>query len=330
MKKNLLSKAICLVALIVIVFVTSCNNDETGDMLENATSEFAGIRVSRVGEWVTVATRAPLEPTLNPDAPILIFDDTLAYNNTIKKLREMTEPQRQKFYAEIGFESASLLLDWADDELDDIFELEVDSVTFVNEIKNYREKYNGPFKFNKIDTLDITPALRFKDPNLALVSNIDGLVVIGDSLITPKDDDENIGSANNSPFRPSHGMVNINNVHYTEITSPLKTKKGKYTSSITMGFDEESGWYVVKTVTKKKRWIFKKKVKTRHFAYISFSNEHGSIANTITVSTTDKYFGLLPWEILWNKTNVNMSISGFHSEKCPNPVSQTFYGFDFR
>lgn len=152
MKKNLLSKAICLVALIVIVFVTSCNNDETGDMLENATSEFAGIRVSRVGEWVTVATRAPLEPTLNPDAPILIFDDTLAYNNTIKKLREMTEPQRQKFYAEIGFESASLLLDWADDELDDIFELEVDSVTFVNEIKNYREKYNGPFKFNKIDT----------------------------------------------------------------------------------------------------------------------------------------------------------------------------------
>ena len=104
----------------------------------------------------------------------------------------------------------------------------------------------------------------------------------------------------------------------------LKTKNGKYTSTITMGHIAENRAYAVSVVTKKKKLIRKKTVKTRHDVRLTITGLHSFPYYTILpegkkviIYDRAEYFGNV-------NNKITFTVVDFHSVKCPTPVSGTF------
>lgn len=334
MNRKFLLKIVSSLVLTAGMLVASCSDEETMEVGESVVSDVSGIKVGKVGDWVTPITRAPEQLTLNPDAPVLIFDDTATYNKTIRELREMTELQRQKFYAKIGFESASLLLDKADQELDSIFDMEnVDSMAFVNKINNYKEKYDGAFKFDSEDEMDVTPNLHFLNPDLALVANLDGLVVIGDNLVVPNNESPNNSAINlvQTQDPPFWTGVDFQKAPGCE----LKNSSGKYRSIIYIGYDKNSKWVIAYFRTYKKVLGFKKKKNSRHFGKVTIScgntilaSQGVNVEERVTnhwVTSQDIILSATPQPPYTNTDNVvDIKIENFSSDYCKTPIGTTF------
>ena len=330
MNRKISKFAGCLM-LAVGMLTASCSNDESVEVGENHVGNISGIRVSTTGQWLTSKTRAAQQASLNPDSPILVFDDNVVYEKTIKNLLNMTDVQRQKFYAKIGFESASHILSKADKELDDIFDIE-DSTTFSTKVAEYMQKYDGVFSFENEEDDDITPNLKFHNPQKALVANLDGLVVIGDSIVSVS---EELGvkpvSQVQSQGPPSWTAVDFQKAPGCE----LKNKHGKYRSIIYIGYDKHTKWVIAYFRTYRKVLGFKKKKPTRHFANVTISYNNKVLASSgIKLDKGPTNQAIAPQNVILSVTPqppytnleklVDIKVEKFNSDYCRTPIGTTF------
>lgn len=182
-KLNLLQKKASM-AFLLCTFVSlfSCSNEEEFCMVNE--EETPAVEVSKMSEWLS-NTRGTIDES--DDMPVLHFKDEQAYEETISELKKMDKEERETYFKNIGFDGAYTIWNHADEELDQIFDIE-DSIQFEKEISNYKEKYGEILSFNTVDTYDATPYLTFTDDDLSLVGNIKGYVVIGDALKIPEND----------------------------------------------------------------------------------------------------------------------------------------------
>lgn len=299
------------------LLTTSCSNDESTDLI---IGESADVEVSTMGKWLPTTRNNGIEENM----PVLHFRNKTVYETTLKKLRDMTDQQRLEYYRNLGFEGAYSLWDKADKELEQIFDIE-DSLMFEKSIAEYKEKYKGMFNFSQEDETDVTPLYKFKNTNLQLTGNINGFVVISDSLINSSpdldDEDDGIDSVHYAP-----GVIPgpIQPTFQAYPKASLQTKNGRYTSTITMGHIFENRAYAVSVITKKKKLIRKKTVKTRHDVRLTISGQYSLpyysiLPEGVRVNIYDRS------ECFGNKNGmITFDVQDFHSAKCPTPVSGSF------
>lgn len=135
----------CLILLLTMF--ASCTNEE-----EASVSEQASIRVSTMGHFLP-QTRSM--SGISDNMPVLQFKDEATYNNTVNKLKTMSEKERKVYMKTLGFTSAEQVLNTADEELDDIFEIEDENI-FKSSLSKFQEKYRGLLAFDETDTYDGT------------------------------------------------------------------------------------------------------------------------------------------------------------------------------
>lgn len=247
--------------LCVSLSLFSCSNEDEFTPSNKKTAPM--VEVSKLSDWLS-GTRNSLETLV--DMPVLRFKDEQAYNETITKLNEMDKEGRDAYFKKLGFNGAYTIYNNADEELEQIFEIE-DSIRFEKEISRYKEKYNNIFVFNTIDTYDATPYYTFTDNNLSLVGNIKGYVVIGNILKMPENntptfdvDNEvtaTVAAAAPGPIEP--GFKSFKN-------ASLSIKNGKYKSTMTIGRIVNGNSFAVEFVTKKKQFLWKKSVSASYTA----------------------------------------------------------------
>ncbi len=173
-------KASMALFLCMSVGLFSCSTEEEFSPVNEKV--IPALEVSKMSDWLP-NTRSSFDES--DDMPVLHFKDEQACNETIAKLNEMDKEERETYFKNIGFDGAYTIWNHADEELEQIFEIE-DSIRFEKEISSYKEKYDNIFAFNTVDTYDATPYLTFTDDDLSLVGNIKGYVVIGNTLKMPE------------------------------------------------------------------------------------------------------------------------------------------------
>jgi hypothetical protein len=199
--------------------------------------------------------------------PVLEFDNQQVYEETINKLNEMTAEEIEAYFESIGFEGAYTLLSRADNELEEIFDIE-DSVAFENRLQEYKIKYGDIFKFNDIDLYDASPYLPFTDDNAALIGNVYGYVVVDSTLIEPADTiptfevDDYETDNQGALTRIAYGIIQPRFKAYKNAS--LTIKNGKYKSTMTLGWIIESNTLAIDFVTKKQAFLHKKTVSATH------------------------------------------------------------------
>lgn len=258
-------KASMALFLFMSVSLFSCSNEEEfGPVNEKV---IPALEVSKMSDWLP-NTRSSFDES--GDMPVLHFKDEQAYNETIAKLNEMNKEERDTYFKTIGFDGAYTIWNHADEELEQIFEIE-DSIRFENEISNYKEKYDKIFAFNTIDAYDATPYLTFTDDNLSLVGNIKGYVVIGNTLKMPGnntptfDVDDEVATAAVAPGPIEPGFKGFKN-------AALSIKNGKYKSTMTIGRIVNGNSFAVEFVTKKKQFLWKKSVSASYSAELEMQS----------------------------------------------------------
>ncbi|WP_297641894.1 DUF4848 domain-containing protein [Bacteroides sp.] len=123
-------KAGMAVFLCMSVSLFSCSNEEEFSPVNEKV--IPALEVSRMSDWVA-NTRNSFDEF--GDMPVLHFKDEQTYNETIVKLNEMDKEERDAYFKTIGFDGAYTIWNHADEELEQIFEIE-DSTRFENEISN--------------------------------------------------------------------------------------------------------------------------------------------------------------------------------------------------
>lgn len=333
MTQTLMNKATAVLTMVAVLAAASCNNDE---IMESKNIVEPDFEVSTMGQWLP-ATRGTNEEVAS--MPVLHFRDQAAYERTVEKLVNMSDEQRLSFYKTINFDGAYSQLNTIDKELDEIFDIE-DSLLFETQVKAYLQKYESLYSFKNDDKDDITPHLKFNGLKNSLVANVNGLVVVGDNVVnlteTGEDSDEEEGDSlyiiptfpGHLPGNPEHSPINLNpqNPTFRPLQDVvIQTKHSKYTSTLTMGYIEENRVYAAKTVTKKKKLIRKKTVKSHIYAHITIEGKNTHSNMEIDIVGKTKFGLLVPAFAVGNKNGyVNITISDFHSNLCPNSVSKTF------
>ena len=238
--------------------MVSCDNEEFTNV---EFSEFPAVEVSTMGMWQS-QTRAKGDA----DMPVLRFQDQQTYDAVMTELGTMNEDAILDYFAKLGFDGAYSAWHKADKELDAIFDME-DSVEICNAIENFKERYAESFSFDPNDEFDVTPYLNFTDDKMALIGNIAGYVVIGETLV---------GAESNSPTFDTHAYTSdvqmIQTAQTRVYTGPvepgfkgfydasLTISKDKFTCTMTLGRIVNGNSFAVEFITKKKVLFWKKKV----------------------------------------------------------------------
>lgn len=247
--------AYLMMAVCLSLGVISCNNEEENfSSSKNNTS--LDVEVTKMSDWLP-GTRSVSDNSA--DMPVLHFPNEQIYNQTIETLSNMTKEERDTYFEKLGFDGAYTLWNQADEELEQIFDTE-DTLRIEKLINDYKVKYGNVFSFNTVDPYDVTPYLTFTDNELSLVGNIQGYVVVGNTLKVPEIDtptydiDEEIASTRAiypGPIQP--GFKGFKD-------ASLTIKNGKYRSTMTIGRIENGNSFAVEFKTKKKVLFWKKSV----------------------------------------------------------------------
>ena len=164
--------------------ICSCSNADEPEM--NVGSQHRDFEVVTIEEN-TPNSRSASENS-NTHEVVLKFKDQEAYERTLSSVKAMDDASKQKFFKEIGFEGAYMLINKADEELDAAFDLAetVDSISGVKIIRDCVEKYVNVLNFNENDPSDVTPSLSFVDEDAELLGNKKGYVMMANELVAPK------------------------------------------------------------------------------------------------------------------------------------------------
>ena len=154
--------------------MVSCDKEDSTNILDTSSPV---VEVSTMSAW-----QSQTRSNGYTDMPVLRFKDQQAYEDVINNLKNMDQEYILKYFKELGFDGAYSLWHTADAELDIIFDLK-DSIEICNAIEAFKEKHAKTFSFDPNDQFDVTPYLNFTDNEMALIGNIAGYVVIGETLI---------------------------------------------------------------------------------------------------------------------------------------------------
>lgn len=265
---NSLSKsAHLMMAVCLALGIVSCSNEEEIVSPSNNNSSLE-IEVSKMSDWLP-GTRSASDGLAG--MPVLHFPNEQVYNQTIEKLSNMTKEDRDTYFEKLGFEGAYTLWNRADEELEQIFDTE-DTLKIEKLINDYKVKYDNVFSFNTIDTYDVTPYFTFTDNELALVGNIKGYVVVGNTLKAPEVstptydvDDEAVSTRAlyAGPVEP--GFKGFKN-------ASVGIKNGKYRSTMTIGRIINGNSFAVEFKTKKKVMFWSKSVAAGYSADLTMDS----------------------------------------------------------
>lgn len=238
--------------------IVSCDKEETMNQLN---SNIPIVEVSTMSAWQGQTRNAN-----EADMPVLRFRNQQACDEVINNLKAMDKETALSYFRDLGFDGAYSLWHTADAELDAIFNME-DSVEICNAIENFKERYAESFSFDPNDEFDVTPYLNFTDDKMALIGNIAGYVVIGETLV---------GAESNSPTFDTHAYTSdvqmIQTAQTRVYTGPvepgfkgfydasLTISKDKFTCTMTLGRIVNGNSFAVEFITKKKVLFWKKKV----------------------------------------------------------------------
>lgn len=295
--------------------MVSCDNEEFTNV---EFSEFPAVEVSTMGMWQS-QTRAKGDA----DMPVLRFQDQQTYDAVMTELGTMNEDAILDYFAKLGFDGAYSAWHKADKELDAIFDME-DSVEICYAIENFKEKYSESFSFNPNDEFDVTPYLNFSDNQMALIGNIAGYVVIGETLVeassyTPNFEShvftENIQTATRAAVQPGFKAFN---------TGSFSISQDKFTCTMTLGRIVNGNSFAVEFVTKKKVLFWKKKVEARCTMTLGMRSSIFSHTNNVICpeSATVVILGL-PIETVGTQFDAN--ITNFTCSKCPDVVGSVSF-----
>lgn len=311
----------CLILLLTMF--ASCTNEE-----EASVSEQASIRVSTMGHFLP-QTRSMYG--ISDNMPVLQFKDEATYNNTVNKLKTMSEKERKVYMKTLGFTSAEQVLNTADEELDDIFEIEDENI-FKSSLSKFQEKYRGLLAFDETDTYDVTPYLSFNDSIMNFVGNAKGYVVIGNHLVGPQNDTPNftgtytVTTKSNTrasvpgPIQPGFRSFN---------GASLTIKNGKYKSTMTLGRIVNGNSFAIEFVTKKKQFLWKKKVKASYSLNLEMSSSKFHHSNIVTCPSGPTIC-ILNLPIDFVGTVFDASVTNFKSSRGNTIGSATFKNIQVR
>ena len=321
LKKIQMLATVCMTLLLTLF--TSCTNEE-----ETSKSEQASIRVATMGQFMPTTRGISSAST---DMPVLQFKDEAAYNKTINKLRTMSENEREVYLKSIGFSSAEQILNTADKELDCIFEIN-DEDTFKKALSDFQVKYNKLLAFDGSDLYDVTPYLSFDDSIMKLVGNAKGYIVIGNRLIGPKNETPNFKGTYTSvttvktraaapgPIEPGFRSFN---------GASLTIKNGKYKSTMTLGRIVNGNSFAIEFVTKKKQFLWKKKVKASYSLNLEMSSSKFHHSNIVTCPSGPTICILnLPIELVGNVFDA--TVTNFKSSRGNTVGNNTFKNIQVR
>lgn len=309
--------------ILLLTMFASCTNEEATSVCEQTP-----IKVSTMGHFMS-QTRST--STIPDDMPVLQFKDETEYSNTVGKLSTMSDNERKTYMNNLGFTSAEQLLNSADEELDSIFEIE-DESTFRSNLLKFQNKYHGLLAFDEVDTCDVTPYLSFNDSIMNYVGNAKGYVVIGNRLVGPRDDTPNL----NGTY-----IVEANAI--TRATSPapiqpgfrgfsdtsLTIKNGKYKSTMTLGRIVNGNSFAIEFVTKKKQFLWKKKVKASYSLNLEMTSSKFHHSNIVTCPSGPTICILnLPIDIVGN--TFDAFVTNFKSSKGNTIGTATFKNVQVR
>lgn len=307
---------ISIITLFSISSLTSCNN-ETVEFIEQTETNSA-IRVVNLSDYMSACTRSSDSIS---DEQVLKFPDERSYNQTLDKIRKMSESEKSDYFQKIGFDGAYTILKRADNELETIFDMDdTDSVAVCNEVNNYLTKYNGILAFNDSDRYDVTPSLKFEGKDIELVGSINGYVVVGDSLY--HGDPFTMTSSTNprGELTPSKMPYNGYFIEYKNV----KVKNGKYSSFLRIG---RKGQYIAfKTETYRKILFWKKYDKRSGYdAKLTISSQNGQTARSYDIHCLMGEWNLQGAQAGLFSPYMNIRVSDFSSTRNPkNKKSETF------
>ena len=252
------------VATCLSLSLFSCNNED--EFAPSKEGTVPPVEVSKMSEWLPKTRN--IESTVS-DMPVLHFKDEKAYDDMVEKLSAMNDEEHISYFKELGYDGAYALWNRADEELEQIFEID-DENQFKEQIDRYKDKYRNIFSFNTIDTYDVTPYFTFTDDKLSLVGNVRGAVVIGNTLKTPENntpiydvDDEITMAAAPGPIEP--GFKGFKG-------ASLSIKNEKYRITMTIGRIVNGNSFAVEFKTKKKQFLWKKSVSASYSAELEMQS----------------------------------------------------------
>lgn len=294
MKKNLVK----IFAIVMSAVSCSCSSvDDEAPVMESRSDV----------EVITDADCVMLKSRTSQDLEwkqILKFKDYASYERVVAQLQEMDENQRMDYFEQLGFEGAYLILKKADAELDEIFDDDtIDSTEFSSKLEEIKAKYSEVLSFENEMEGDVTPHLKFNDPEKELVGSAEGFVVIGEEIVEPQDGIQPLGE-----------IVK---------TCEVSVKNGDYKSFLSVG--RIGIYFAFKTQTYKKKFLsIKRDTNCGHDAYLEISDRTGVRISEIIKTKTGKWkLNLRGDEI--NGVNVTVKIVDFSCTRNPdNKASKTF------
>lgn len=315
-----------LIAFVLVVcqaLLISCNNTE--EAYESTSESKAPFTVVNISDYLPQARRWQRDSI--PSGTVLKFDSEDDFQRTYNELKHMSIAQRFAYFQRIGFANAEMILDRADEELEQIFDLN-DFNAFSDSINSFKQKYKDEFVFNDSDQYDVTPYLAFSDDQRLLLGNAQGYVVVGNELTlpsntTPSDASSNIYSYENGQLKSiSVGTLQPGFRAYGNTS--LTIKNGKYRSTMTFGHIVNGDSFAIEFVTKRKRFLWKKKVKASYSLNLELKNSRYDRSVHVTCPAGPRFciLGIPTAEVFGNTCNVY--VSNFKSSRGNASGSATF------
>ncbi len=245
--------------LLLFMLLISCSNED----FVNSVGDQSPIKVARMDMFIPKVRG--ISDEINK-MPVLQFKDEVTFNMFVKKLEGMSENERIAYMKNLGFVSAEQTLKMADEELERIFDYDNEDI-FKDSLADYRKRYQNILAFDTSDVYDVTPYLPFNDSIMKLVGNIKGFVVIGNNLIGPKEDTPNFLETYSNVLEVKTRMIPPGAIEpgfRSFQGASLTIKNGKYKSTMTLGRIVNGNSFAIEFVTKKKQFLWKKKVRASY------------------------------------------------------------------
>ena len=305
-----------LMGSLLIFAMHSCSNDH--EEFSDNRSVDSDIKVVKMGEITSSSlTRSESEKLANEE--ILQFKDYAAFERTMAKLGSSSTEQKIKFAKDLGFTSAFAYLTSTDQALDALLDLDNDE-----EIRKGYEKIKkstqGYITFSTSDKYDLTPDLQFSDEGLSPIQNKEGYFAIGNKLFSKM-----ISAVTRGPIGPMEPVFEKFN------NASAVIKQGRYRSDVTLGIDRNSGLFMLRFASQKKKRFWKKRYSTDYKVDATLGT-----ATYNLVEDNPRWEGvvirfILPYfnSKVFRGQTVNFSFENFKSGCCPDQVGSAYFTHDF-
>ncbi|MDE6498425.1 MAG: DUF4848 domain-containing protein [Muribaculaceae bacterium] len=241
MRKAIFISLCCIIAAMFV----ACSSEDSADL----SSDQLQVEVGLLSDYLASSDSRSVGEDNEGDS-VLVFKTEDDYRKFLAKVKKMSQAERLSYFESLGFEGAYSIVARADNELESLFDEEVDSITFTALINRYLERYENVFEFEGLKDNDVTPSLSFKNEDLHIAGNLKGYVVVANQVLNPDDYDDKFKTEDDSSISPLTPTYNGKFIEYVN----ANVKNGSYTSYLRVGRIGE--YMAFKTETYRKKFFF--------------------------------------------------------------------------